>query len=146
VSELTRLVELHYENQSTGRFERDAEVFTDDVVTVIPGSSELHGLAAFEQVGRMFHEAFPDATMSMRSAVESGDTIMVEGTYAGTHTGPLRGPAGDIPATGRSVRVDFADVFVRRGDRFAEHRVYFDMLTMMGQLGVLAAPEAPAVA
>jgi predicted ester cyclase len=52
-------------------------------------------------------------------------------------------PQGEIPPTGRrSVRVDFADIFELNGDRFGQHRVYFDTMALMAQLG--APPAVPA--
>jgi predicted ester cyclase len=54
------------------KYERDAEVFTADVVTVMPGAPEMHGLEAFEAMGEAFHRAFPDGRFSIRSTVESG--------------------------------------------------------------------------
>jgi len=35
------LIELHYENQSTGKFERGAEVFTADVMTQLRAPAAL---------------------------------------------------------------------------------------------------------
>lgn len=57
MAELRRLVELHYENQSSGDFERDAQVFTPDVVTVMPGAPQMHGLEEVEAMGGVFHRA-----------------------------------------------------------------------------------------
>ena len=134
--QLRTLVEQHYENQTSGHPERDTDVFTSDVVSVIPGAPPMHSLDEFNQRGAAFATAFPDARFEIRNTIESENTIVVEGTYTGTHTGPLPTPQGEIPPTGRSVSVDYADVFVLKGDRFGEHRVYFDTSAFMSQLGL----------
>ena len=48
--------------------------------------------------------------------------MIVEGVYTGTHTGPLAGPAGVIPATGRSFSLPYVDIFQARDGKFVSHR------------------------
>jgi hypothetical protein len=65
---------------------------------------------------------------------------MTEGVFLSTHTGPLVGPAGEIPATGRKLELQFCDVFIARGSRFAEHHIYYDQVTFLTQLGLMPQP------
>jgi hypothetical protein len=44
----------------------------------------------------------------------TGDTVMTEGVFSGTHTGPFATPAGEIPPTGKVLELKFADVLVIR--------------------------------
>jgi predicted ester cyclase len=60
----------------------------------------------------------------------------------GTHTGPLTGPAGTIPPTGRRIEFPLCDVWKVRDGRFAGNRCYYDLLGLLGQLGVIPAPAA----
>ena len=39
-----------------------------------------------------------------------GDIAVEEGTFSGTHTGVLHGPLGDVPPTGRAVRLPYIQV------------------------------------
>ena len=39
----------------------------------------------------------PDVKGSVTNAVASGNTVVLEVTWEGTHTGPLAGPKGAIP-------------------------------------------------
>ena len=85
-----------------------------------------------------FFAAFPDMNFALKSVVESGDTVAFEGAGKGTHKGPMASPAGEIPATNRTVEIRFA-AFLRVTDQglIAEERRYFDLAGMMQQLGLM---------
>jgi predicted ester cyclase len=74
--------------------------------------------------------------------VEDGERAAVEGTFTGTHTGTLAAPQGEIPATGRTIELPYVDVFEARAGRIAAHRVYYDQMVMLSQLGLAPAPAA----
>jgi ketosteroid isomerase-like protein len=67
---------------------------------------------------------------------------MSEGIFSGTHTGPLATPAGDVPPTGKPLRLAFADVFVIRDGLIVEHHIYYDQVAFLTQLGLMPAPDA----
>jgi len=72
--------------------------------------------------------------------VIAGDTAVTEATYSGTHTGTLRTPNGDIPATGKQVQGrQVAVQRVRDGLVWSEH-LYFDQLEMLSSLGLAPQP------
>ena len=52
-----------------------------------------------------WREAFPDAKGDIGSMVVSGASAAVEITWTGTHTGPLQGAGGTIPASGKIVSI-----------------------------------------
>jgi len=58
----------------------------------------------------------------------------------GTHLGTLSTPGGDLPATGKAVRVPFAAVMSLKNGQIHRKRIYFDLLDLLTQLGVLGAP------
>jgi predicted ester cyclase len=136
MSKLRTLVEKHYENVADGRFDREDDIFNSDVVTVEPGAGTIHGLEGFKQYEQAFRRAFPDGRLRLESAVEEGGHIVVEGRFTGTHAGPLAGPAGEIPPTHRPLDLAFADVFEVVGDRVTKHRLYYDQVSFMSQLGL----------
>jgi predicted ester cyclase len=84
--------------------------------------------------------AFPDAEFEFQSWVESGDMAAAEGRYSGTHTGTLVSPQGDIPATGKSVTIEFAAVTKVRDGRVSYHHAYWDNAAFMTQLGLMPPP------
>jgi ketosteroid isomerase-like protein len=143
MSALRALVEKHYAQVGNKEWDRAGEVFTPDVETTEPGAGTMRGLAATVAYGQAFLTAFPDGRLHLDSSVESGDTIMVEGRFTGTHTGPMAGPGGTIPPSGRTLELQYCDVFKVRDGRIATHRIYYDRIDFMIQLGL--APE-PATA
>ena len=78
-----------------------AALFADDGVLVDPGG-EQRGREAIAQYWEGFFQAFPDMRGQDDFEAENGDTAINEWSASGTHTGPLEGPDGAIPATGKS--------------------------------------------
>ena len=83
---------------------------------------------------RMYHAAFPDLRMDAEDVLSSGDKVVARARATGTHQGELMG----IPATGKSIDVQFVDIIRFGDDGLArEHWGVFDSMTMMQQLGVV---------
>ena len=78
---------------------------------------------------------------AIRSTWEVDDTIIVEGVYSGTQSGPLATPDGsEIPATGRSFPFPYVDILRARDGLFVEHRLHWDNAAFLSQLGLLPQP------
>jgi steroid delta-isomerase-like uncharacterized protein len=82
--------------------------------------------------------AFPDANASFDQAAAAGDTVVLEVTWRGTHRGPLQTPAGAIPPSENRFEVRACLVIEMDGDKVRRERHYFDMGTLLRQLGVSA--------
>jgi SnoaL-like polyketide cyclase len=65
-----------------------------------------------------------------------------EGTFTGTHGGILHSPVGDIPPTGRPVRLDSIQVLRFRDAEHVSFNLMFDRLVMLEQLGIIPTPAA----
>jgi steroid delta-isomerase-like uncharacterized protein len=139
---LEQLVDRHYAEINTGDFSDVAEIFGSDVVTEVPGSAPMAGIDPFVAYGQGFLRAFPDGRIHRDRYVEAGDRIVVEGRFTGTNTGPLQTPAGDLPPTGRSLDLPFADAFRVVDGRITEHRIYYDTAGMLAQLGLAPEPAS----
>lgn len=63
------------------------------------------------------------------------NTITLEVTWQGTHTGTLQTPQGPIPPTGKQIALHGVLVADVEGDRFTSTRNYFDLMTLMNQIG-----------
>jgi steroid delta-isomerase-like uncharacterized protein len=79
--------------------------------------------------------AFPDAAATVKDALASGNTAVLEVTWAGTHNGPLVTAAGTIPASGKRQETPGAVFFVFEGDKIKASRQYFDAMTLLKQIG-----------
>jgi steroid delta-isomerase-like uncharacterized protein len=80
-----------------------------------------------------------DYTLDTRGLYACGDDAWLEWTMHGTHIGELMG----IPATNRSVEMLGCSHFTLNADGLiATDLVYFDLATMLRQLGLLPELEA----
>jgi predicted ester cyclase len=79
----------------------------------------------------------PDVKGTVTNACATGDTVVIEVTWKGTHTGPLQGPRGTIPATGKQQTTRSAWIMNCDVGKIKESRNYFDRLSFLQQLGVL---------
>ena len=134
---LRPIVEQHYLDLNDHNIERTRQLLSDDVVTVMPGAPPMVGFEPFAQYADAFFRAFPDLHVELRNCVEQGDTVIAEAVLTGTHTGPLAAPSGEIPATNRRIDFTAADAFDVKDGKVTGHRVYFDQMAMMTQLGLL---------
>ena len=135
---LRSIVEQHYLDLNDHNLERSRQLLSDDVVTIMPGAPPMAGFEPFAQYANGFFRAFPDLHVELRNCVEQGDTVIAEAALTGTHTGPLAAPSGsEIPATNRRIDFTVADAFDVKGGKVTGHRVYFDQMVMMTQLGLL---------
>jgi steroid delta-isomerase-like uncharacterized protein len=89
-------------------------------------------------------KGFPDCVGRIKDAIASGDAIVAELEWTGTQKGALTGPFGTIPPTNKQVRVPAVLVLRFEGERIREARHYFDLLSLLRQLGI--APQMGAAA
>jgi len=142
MSILLDLVRSHYRGLETGDLELGTAPFADDVITETP-SGVVEGIEGFRALAQAFFTAAPDMKLAIRNTWEVGDTILVEGVYSGTQSGPLATPDGsEIPATGRSFSFPYVDILRAQDGKFVEHRVYWDNVAFLTQLGLLPQPAS----
>jgi steroid delta-isomerase-like uncharacterized protein len=120
-----------------------AEVLADDVVFEAPGGLRGEGKAACAAFFGSWFVAFPDAHVEVHSVHIFDDVAVEEGTFTGTHNGVLRGPIGDVPPTGRPVRLDYIQVLHFRDGKHSSFHLMFDRLLMLEQLGLMPTREVP---
>jgi steroid delta-isomerase-like uncharacterized protein len=113
----------------------------DFVLEDLGGGFTLRGPDALRQWFEGFLTAGSDAHASLETVVSAGDRAATEHTGTFTHTGPLSGPAGTIPPTGRSVRIRIAEVYHLRDSKITRLAAYYDLATILAQLGLGAAPS-----
>ena len=83
-------------------------------------------------------QAFPDSKGTVQNARATADgTVVLEVTWKGTHKGALQTPSGPIAATNKPIEVRGCAVLEIAGDRARSERHYFDMATLLRQIGVL---------
>ena len=113
-----------------------AQHMTSDCEFVMPGAPLLKGAAAIRGMFEAYVAAFPDFARQALHAIESDDTYAAETRFTGTHHGALRTPQGELPATGRKVSWQSADIVRVRDGKIASWHVYHDPMPLLVQLGV----------
>jgi steroid delta-isomerase-like uncharacterized protein len=113
---------------------------TPDIEWVQPGVGPLRGPDQVIQAQRILWDALPDATIEPVNQIDDGTTVVTEGILNGTHTGTLRTPAGDIPASGNRVSLRYVTVQRLRDELVESEHLYFDQLEFLTQLGAIPAP------
>ena len=137
------LVQHSFDLFNQGDMDSLVATYAEDAIEIFP-SIEHKGRAEIDERLREQQDAFPDRHLRPLRWVEDGDTVVVEYEFSGTHTGPFRLPDGTVlPATGQHFRFPAVSIFEIRDEKCALHTLYFDMVPMMVQLGVLA-PKSPA--
>jgi predicted ester cyclase len=91
------------------------------------------------------HTAFPDMKMQPQVVLVNGRNILAVALITGTHTGTLKGPMGEVPATNKKMgQLMFHRLTINDENRANQEWAYFDPHTMAFQLG-LTPKEAPAM-
>lgn len=121
---------------------RMREINAPDVVFEAPGDVRLEGADAATAYAMAWLRAFPDATITSHNEIASGDWVVREFTFSGTHEETLAGPDGDIPATHRRLSGRGVEVLRIAGDRVTEDHLYFDQVQVMTQLGLMPEPAS----
>ena len=114
-----------------------AAMTSDSVYDEVATSRTLRGVGEVIPVWQGWKEAMPDVKGTVTNACATGNTVVLEVTWKGTHTGPLQGPSGTVPATGKQQTTRAGWVMNFDGGKIKESRHYFDMLSFMQQLGIL---------
>jgi steroid delta-isomerase-like uncharacterized protein len=130
------LVREHMESENVHAFDRTLGTFSHPRYEIVPTGDVYDGE---EEVRRYFEEsrtAFPDQRNELVRLHHADDAVIVEFDLKGTHEGSLRG----IPPTGRSFTCRTLALFLFEDEQLVCERVYFDLLTILGQLGIAASP------
>ncbi|MBC62548.1 MAG: hypothetical protein CMP11_08830 [Zetaproteobacteria bacterium] len=86
---------------------------------------------------KSWKNAFPDAHGEVINRIDNGDYVVEEVVWSGTHTGELHTPDGQtIPPTSKNMKVNAVMINKFKDDKICETNHYFDMLTMLKQLGL----------
>ena len=114
---------------------------TDDIVFMDHGLGVTHkSRAEYRDSLQSWITGFSDGKVVDPKAIDAGDTVIVQYTGQGTNDGPM----GPFPkATGRSVSIPFCDIYQFDAEgRIIRGETYFDMLSMLVQLGHAERPAA----
>ena len=139
--DLIRLARENVDAWSVGDWGRLKEPFSPDLVYHELGTQRtLRGIDQLVEVYKGWKKSIPDGAGRVVSALASGNTVVLEVIWSGTQTGAIPGPGGEIPASGKSFSMPAAQVITFKDDKIIEFHHYFDMLTMVQQIGAAPRP------
>jgi steroid delta-isomerase-like uncharacterized protein len=110
----------------------------DAVWEQICTQERIEGPDGIVDLNRRWKQAFPDARGDIMTAVGVEDAALLEVTFSGRQDGPLESPQGAIPPSGKQATVRAAIVVEVRDGRITQVREYFDLWTILGQIGALS--------
>ena len=106
-------------------------------------NEEQVGLDALKEGITITRTTFPDFNLTNDEIIVMGDKTVTRWTWIGTHTGPLQSTEGELPPTGKKVRVSGVTISRRVNEKIVEEWFYFNVLDMVIQLGWTITPPAP---
>jgi predicted ester cyclase len=115
-------------------------LFADNARFIAPGDVRLVGRDAIAGYTNSWMKALPDARITVTHEIVSGPWVVQEFTFDGTHKAPLTGPMGTIQATNRKVSGQSVSITRYENDLAVETRLYFDVVQLLTQLGVMPVP------
>jgi len=113
-----------------------ASITPDFVYDEVPTNRKVQGVDQVIPLWQGWATAFPDAKATFQRELLCGNVVVLEHTWQGTHKGPLQTPDGPIPATGNRIDVRACMTVEVVGDKAKMQRHYFDMGTILQQIGV----------
>jgi steroid delta-isomerase-like uncharacterized protein len=124
---------------NSGDFDRLRSLLADDSVEEeLATQRRLEGADAQVDAARSWKDAFPDGQGTIHGAYADGNTVAIELTWEGTQSGAMRTPDGqELPASNRRASVKACQVMEVEGGRITATRHYFDLMTLLQQVGAL---------
>jgi steroid delta-isomerase-like uncharacterized protein len=144
---MIELIKKHLENYNASNWtDYKAALAPDVTYEEVPLRLNVRGADEWMKTVQRWKKAFPDMTATLLGAIESedGSEAALEIEWKGTHTGTLEGPMGTIPPTNKRGSVKGTLLMKVRNNKIVEARHFFDLLTVLAQIGV--APMAGMVA
>ncbi len=143
MADLTMIAREAVEAFNVSDWERTKALMTPDYVYNEVGTQRsIQGPEEVVAALKGWKEAMPDATGTVTNALASGNTVTLQVTWEATHTGPLEGPMGTIPASGKRQVTPAAWIFTFEGEKIKESNHYFDMLSLLTQIGAIPGETA----
>jgi steroid delta-isomerase-like uncharacterized protein len=112
----------------------------DFVYQELATQRRTQGPDAIVELSKGWRKAFPDVKGTIQKAVEGDDTVVLEIVWDGTQSGELASAMGPIPPSYKRATTPAVQVVTFRGDKIAETKHYFDLMSLLVQIGAMPAP------
>ena len=95
----------------------------------------IQGVNQIVEAWQGWATAIPDSKATFVAEYACGDTAVLEVVWKGVHTGPLQTPTGTILASNKRIEVPACQVVKVEGGKVQTYSQYFDMVTLLTQIG-----------
>jgi steroid delta-isomerase-like uncharacterized protein len=95
----------------------------------------VQGVAKILEVWQGWAKAIPDSKATFVGEYAIGDTAIIEVVWKGTHTGPLQTATGTIPPSNKRIELPACQIIKVECGKVKSFTQYFDMATLLTQIG-----------
>ncbi|MGH7907028.1 MAG: ester cyclase [Candidatus Binataceae bacterium] len=135
--EMLAVVRRHLEMENAYRLEETLDTLTPDCIFEdIALGERLEGHAGASSYYQRWWRAFPDLNWSVQRRTFAADCLFSELIIRGTHQGDFFG----LAPTSRRIELPLIAVVDFTAGRMAGERMYYDLATIMRQLGAASLP------
>jgi steroid delta-isomerase-like uncharacterized protein len=133
-----REIDRHYleEVWNKGNVALTGEFLTPDTIYHGMGGREVKGIEGMRQYAMALRFALPDLHFTIKDIITEGDIVMYRYEMQGTFTAPY----GNIPPTGKKMRLIGMMLDRFQDGKIVESWDVFDRLTFLQQLGIPIPP------
>jgi ketosteroid isomerase-like protein len=137
MSRYRELLDRYVERYNEGDLEGVMDLYAEDAVQLMPDGT-FEGWSAIRDRLAKELAAFSEIAHRVESYVEDGDAFADEFTFVGTHTGPYVLPDGtELAPTGTRVEMRGMELVAMRDGKIVVDNLYYDLLTVAAQLGLV---------
>lgn len=108
-----------------------ATLIPDPLYEIMATGLQYKGQEGVSRFYQGLFDGMPDANFELKSVTVGEEMVVEESVFTGTHTGPLF----ELPPSGQFITFPLIIMFPVQGDKFAGERMYFDMQTLLKQMG-----------
>ena len=101
-------------------------------------SRRVQGVGKIIETWQGWAKALPDSKATFVGEYASGDTVIIEVVWKGAHTGVLQTPTQTIAPSNKRIELPACQVIKVEGGKIKSFTHYFDMVTLLTQIGALA--------
>ena len=129
------------ERYNAGDWDGMHDLMAPDAVYDEAGTGRrIEGADAIIDVNKAWKAALPDSKGTISEAFACDDRVVLRITWTGTQSGPLPLPTGgELPPSNREINVPACQIVRVADGKLVEAIHYFDMLTMLEQIGAMEA-------
>jgi predicted ester cyclase len=137
ITDNLRLVERAWVDSINRRSEESfLDLHKESVVLFDPTLGSLKGRPALAKMWKGLFSMFPDYQIRKVRSFGQEDWVCLEVEESGTMKGPIHVGPKEIPPTGKSFKIPSSIIARVESGRIGEVRLYYDVLGLMGQLGL----------